>query len=81
MQLTLSNFPQFVPRGGEGGGAVLLLALPGHNGRDFGAAGLGREGGGDLNGGAAVAGVELVEALHEGTGLGVDEFGGFLEKT
>ena len=41
----------------------------------------GREGGGYLDGGAAEAGVELVEALHEGAGLGVDEFGGFLEQT
>ena len=61
---------------------MLLLALPGHNGRGFGAAGLGlgRKRGGDLNGGPAEAGVELVEALHEGAGLGVDEFGSFLKQ-
>ena len=60
----------------------MLLALPGHDGRGFSAAGfgLGREGGGDLDGGAAEAGVELVEALHEGAGLGVDEFGSSLEQ-
>ena len=61
---------------------MLLLALPRHDGRGFGAAGLGLgwEGGGDLDGGPAEAGVELVEALHEGAGLGMDEFGGFLEQ-
>ena len=61
---------------------MLLLALPGHHGRGFGAAGLGlgREGGDDLDGGPAEAGIELVELLHEGAGLGVDDFGGSLEQ-
>ena len=61
----------------------MLLTLPGHAWGGFGATGLemGREGGGDLNGGPAKAGIELVELLHEGAGLGVDDFGSFLEKT
>ena len=41
---------------------------------------MGREGGGDLDGGPAEAGIKLVELLHEGAGLGVNEFGGFLKQ-
>ena len=61
---------------------MLLLALPGGNGLAFAAwrFGLGWEGGGDLNGGSTEAGIELVEALHEGAGLRTDEFGGFLKQ-
>ena len=61
--------------------AVLPLTLPGHAGSGFDATGPGSEWqGGDLDGGAAETGIELVELLHEGAGLGTDEFGGFLEQ-
>lgn len=52
------------------------MALLGGDGKGFGVAGrgLGREGG-DLDGGPAEAGVELVEVLHEGAGLGMNDFG------
>ena len=46
----------------------------------FHTVGGGRKSCGDLDGGATEAGIEMVEALHEGAGLGVDEFGGFLEQ-
>jgi hypothetical protein len=36
---------------------------------------LGRERGGDLNGGATEAGVELIQRLQEGAGPGVNDFG------